>query len=259
MHFFCWPLLILFLCLTACKQTDKKTYRGEYIYRCHHESFYTPTLPQPQERAPYPWEGRYVGNFPRITKNFFRCKGSRLNPPLEQGRDCQGDSHGLPLCDGKEFIYPCLLELLNYIQEKTCKRVVITTGHRCPLHNTYCDPKNWTSKHLIGAEVDFYVEGLEENPALIIQLIQNYYQETPPFAEQKEYITFQRYEKPGLNVATPPWFNKEIFIKLYREGEGRDPDNPFTHPYLCLQVRYDRDKKQVVQFDTKQAQNYLRY
>ena len=31
---------------------------------------------------------------------------------------------------------------------------------------------------------------------------------------------------------TIPWFNKEIFIKLYRKSEGRDGDNRHPYPYL---------------------------
>lgn len=259
MGYFHASVLLTVILFVSCSQNDKKTYKGEYIYRLQHESFYSPPLPQPQERDPYPWEEKTVGGFPRITKDFFRCKGNWLNPPNAQMRDCQGDSHGLPLKDGKEFIFPCLLEVLNYIQEKTQKRVIITTGHRCPLHNAYCEPKNGSSKHLIGAEVDFYVEGMEKEPSTIIGLIQQYYRETPSFADHKEYTTFQRYEKEGLNVVTTPWFNKEIFIKLYLEKEGRDADNQHPYPYLCLQVRYDRESNKPVQFDHKQAQNYLRY
>ena len=31
------------------------------------------------------------------------------------------------------------------------------------------------------------------------------------------------------NVLIPPWYNKEILIKLFKKNEGRDLDN--RHPY----------------------------
>jgi hypothetical protein len=248
MHY--WSLLLISFLLVSC---DQKDHSGSYLFRRSEEASLLPPPPEPQGRAPYPWEEGSVGGFPRITKDFFRCKGNRLNPPNNSFRDCQGDAHGLPLKGGKEHIFPCLLEILNYIQEKTQKRVIITSGHRCPQHNTYCDPTSTSSKHLIGAEVDFYVEGMEKEPEEVLKLIWQYYK------GQKEYESFQRYERVGLNVSTPPWFNKEIFIKLYKENEGRNVDNQHSYPYLGLQVRYDRESKKSVVFDPKQAQNYLRH
>lgn len=161
--------------------------------------------------------------------------------------DCGGNErHSLPLKDGKEHIYPVLVNLLNQIQEKTGKRVVITCGHRCPQHNTYSDPSpfNRNSKHMIGAEVDFYVEGMEDEPMTIIALIQEIHNEE-----------FQRY-KGNSNVSIPPWFNKEIFIKLYQRNEGRDFDNRHPYPYIGVQVRHDGDTQ--VSYSWEQAENYLR-
>lgn len=249
MHYL--SLLLFCLLLASCDQ--KNSLNGSYLFRGQKESSLFPPPPESQAKAPYPWEEGKVGDFPRITKDFFRCKGNRLNPSKGSFRDCQGDAHGLPLQEGKEHIFPCLLEILNHIQEKTQKRVVVTAGHRCPQHNTYCDPSNTNSKHLIGAEVDFYVEGMENEPEEVLKLIKEFYK------GQKEYEIFQKYERAGLNVSTPPWFNKEIFIKLYKEGEGRNVDNQHPYPYLGLQVRYDRKKDKPVVFDPKQAQNYLRH
>ena len=266
-------LLFLALFMTSCSSDEDKTRKqnlnGEYIFRLHDEYFFLPHSPHHQTRPAYPWEENSIGGLPRITKEFFRCKGNALNPSVIQLRegkepirhsDCHGGrKHGLPLHDGKEFVYPCLLEILNYIQQKTEKRVVITCGHRCPKHNTYADytSYNWSSKHMLGGEVDFYVEGLEKEPQTLIPLIQQYYSET--FPQRTEYTTFDRFEKGGLNVSTPPWFNKEIFIKLYLENEGRDCDNQHPHPYLSLQVRHDRELNTRVLFDPKQAENYLRH
>lgn len=266
--------LVIIACLGASctneeKRLRKKNLKGEILYRHHDEYLFTPSPPHPCTRELYPWEENSVGGFPRITKEFFRCKGSPLNPvrSLDKGgkiqayyQDCLGGKrHGLPLRHGKEFIYPPLIQILNYIQEKTNHRVIITTGHRCPQHNTYCDETsaNWASKHMLGAEVDFYVEGIENQPEKVIALIQDFYAEN--YKDQKEFSTFERYEKQDLKITTPPWLNKEIFIKLYREHEGRDFDNQHSYPYIGIQMRYDQELDQKVSFDSKQAQNYLRH
>lgn len=168
----------------------------------------------------------------------------------------------LPLKDKKEFIYPILIDLLNAIQTKTGKRVVITCGHCCPEHSAYLDPSvsNQASKHMLGAEVDFYVEGMESQPEKIIALIQAYYKEEPKYRGLKNFIEFKRFEKETTNVSTPPWYNQEIFIKLYRKNEGRDGDNRHPYPYLSLQVRYDWDLDQKVTYSWDKAYgNFLRW
>ncbi|PIS02003.1 MAG: hypothetical protein COT85_07630 [Chlamydiae bacterium CG10_big_fil_rev_8_21_14_0_10_42_34] len=228
--------------------------KGEPIYRSQNDHLYSIETPVLTPRTPYPWESET--NLPRITKDFFRCKGSSLNPPiidtLDPSKptpiaDCEGCSrHGLPIIRGKENVYPILVDLLNYIQKKTGKRVVITCGHRCPIHNTYADPSkdNRVSKHQIGAEVDFYVQGMEERPQEIVGLLMQYFHESPIYKNQKESQEFKRYTNTDL--AVQPWMNKEIFIKLFQKDEGRDLDNRHPHPYLSIQVRYDRDTKERV-------------
>lgn len=220
---------------------------------------------------PYPWEKGQTAHGPKITKEFFRCKGSSLNPVhtvQEKGElvryfDCGGaEKHSLPLRENKEFVYPILIDLMNYIQMKTKKRVVITSGHRCPEHNTYVDssPSNQYSKHMIGAEVSFYVQGMEDQPETLVKHIQEYYKSTPKYQTDKEYLEFQRYEKDDANVATPPWYNKEVFVKLFKKKEGRNFDNRHPYPYLSIQVRYDTDLQQKVTYNWDQAyHNYLRH
>ncbi|MCB1180661.1 MAG: hypothetical protein KDK55_01385 [Chlamydiia bacterium] len=263
--------LLFILLFSACQDMHQKKKSGEAIYRCKNETYFTLENPQSRPLPVYSWDHRFAGKYPRITKEFFRCKGNPLNPIREwkrEGketlyyRDCYGKGgHGLPLREGKEFIYPCLVEILNYIQEKTGHRVVITTGHRCQEHNLYCDPtpSNWGSKHLLGAECDFFVETMETNPQEIVDLIISYYQQVPPFKGDTEYEIFKRYYREGLNVAHPPWYNKEIFIKLYQEGEGRDLDNQHSHPYIGIQLRMDRETGRPVVFNEKEAQKFRRY
>ncbi len=204
-------------------------------------------LEAPVKAAPpvYPWSDTTL---PPITKHYFRCKGCSTNPPYPHNdqtlKDCGGwRKHSLPVKDGKEFIYPILISLLNHIQSVTRHKVIITSGHRCPAHNTYLDPTfaNQYSKHMIGAEVSFYVEGMENAPLSLVQIIQDYYSDP-----------FKRFDGK-TNVSTPPWMNKEIFIKLFTSEEGRNCDNTHPYPYLSIQVRYDRDSNEPVTYTWARA------
>ena len=229
------------------------------IQRQSDESLFAVAPMEVKKRAPYPWEKRRVGSHLRITKEFFRCNGGVLSPPIQIHRqgdfiyhlDCGGiERHSLPLRNGEEFIYPILIDLLNYLQETLDRKVIITCGHRCPTHNLYADPskKGQTSKHLIGAEVDFYVEGLEQNPQAVLDTLFSYYNEP-----MLRTLTL-------TDTSTPSWYNKEIAITLYHATEGRDFDNDHPYPYISIQVRYDRDTKRPVQYNWHEAHNgYLKH
>lgn len=243
------------------EQTEKEKIRKanckfEAIYRKSSDRFYSIQIPAQMVRTSYPWESE--ANLPRITKEFFRCKGSPINPPIIDSTgplsDCDGCTrHGLPIIHGKEGVYPILIDLLNYLQKKTGRRVVITCGHRCPSHNTYSDPtkENRISKHQIGAEVDFYVQGMEERPQEIVGLLMQYFQETPQYKNDKENQEFKRLEKSELTLQ--PWMNKEILIKTFQKNEGRDADNRHPHPYISIQVRYDKETKERVVYEWAKA------
>lgn len=233
----------------------------EPIYRSQSEICYPMSPIQHNPRSLYPWESET--NLPKITKEFFRCKGSPLNPEItdstEPGNpmtfaDCAGCSrHGLPIIRGKEGVYPILVELLNFVQKKTGKRVIITCGHRCPAHNTYADfsKENRVSKHQIGAEVDFYLQGMEERPQEVVGVLMQYFQESPDYKKDKEYQEFRRLQ--NTNLVVEPWYNKEILIKLFQKTEGRDGDNRHPHPYLSIQVKYDRQGKEAVHYSWAKA------
>lgn len=277
MRIFHFLTFILLTCLISCSDSENsglniQNSSGEYIYRTHNEFSFNVPPPEIHQPEAYPWEKKQVGNFPKITKDFFRCKGSHLNPPRiidEKGQalrhyDCGGsEKHSLPLRDQKEFIYPILMDLVNYIQIKTGKKVIITAGHRCPEHNTYNDPSpaNQYSKHMMGAEVSFYVQGLEEKAETLPPLIQTYYSEAAKYKDlkdRKNYTEFQRYDKES-DVVTPPWFNKEIFIKLYKKKEGRNFDNRHPYAYISIQVRFDAELQEKVTYSWDKAfRNYLR-
>ena len=266
-------LSIFILFLTSCSEGDlpgsdsnrKQNEKGEFIYRESDEYLHRLSPPELRQIDKYPWEGKMVGNFPRITKEFFRCKGSALNPlrvdvqedgELVKYQDCNG-RHSLPLNEGKEFIYPILIDLLNDVQKKTGKRVVITSGHRCPKHNAYSDPSkyNRTSKHMIGAEVAFYVQGLEGSPEVIMDLLRSFYKESSLYKNKVEYEEFSNYDGP-TNVTAIPVRNKEVYIKVFNKEEGRDFDNRHPHSYVSIQVRHDREEGKSVFYTWNKAYNH---
>jgi hypothetical protein len=221
-------------------------------------------IPTLKQRPTYPWEAGV--HLPKISKDMFRCKGEEGALALdrkEKGvhRDCHGYKHGLPMIRGQEGVYPVLVDLLNFVQRRTGRRVIVTCGHRCPIHNTYADPslEAAVSKHQIGAEVDFYVQGMEARPLEIIALLMQYYLEHPVWHRYPNYTQFVRYQGKDTGVTTAPWMNQEIYIKLYQKGEGRDLDNQHPHPYVSIQVRYDTEKKERIVYSWDQAHNgYLK-
>lgn len=260
--------LLILLILSGCsgdnQETGEPKQRGEVITRNHNEFTFVFSNPEHLQLDHYPWEMPLAGNHTRITKEHFRCKGSSSNPVRMgtiEGKaapfyDCGGSAkHSLPLRDGNEFVYPILIDLLNYIQAKTGQKVVVTCGHRCPDHNTYSDPDNQHSKHMVGAEVSFYVKGKEQKPEAIIELIKQYYASN----SSSQYREFKRYDKPDSGVATKPWYNKEVYIKLFKPNEGRNFDNRHPYPYISIQVRFDEQSNQRVIYDWNAAQkNFLR-
>jgi len=267
-------LILIALALHGCSNSSSPlpsgSIKGEYIYRRQNETFAQIEPATLIPRLAYPWEEDKPGAHPKITKYFFRCKGCLLNPVhvLKKGNDvvpyydCGGmQRHSLPLRDQNEFIFPILIDLLNYVQEKTGKQVVITCGHCCPDHNSYLDPSpaNQASKHMLGAEVDFYVRGMEQSPAEVINLILSYYREQEKYRGMKEYLEFKRYEKEDRKVSIPPWYNKEIYVKVYKKEEGRDFDNGHSYPYVSIQVRYDWDRNEPVNYTWDKAfRNFYR-
>lgn len=263
------PLYILFiisLLLAGCSGLERsesqklKRYnqKGEYVYRHSNEHLFPIELPKHREREKYPWESDFVGGHRKISKEFFHCRGSSDHPALVNPRDstkgvhfdCGGkQKHGLPLRDGREYIYPVMIDLLNFIQEKTQKKVLITCGYRCPVHNAYADPSPSAqqSKHMMGAEVDFFVEGMENSIEEVLKYIFAYFRETPAYRGQSEYLQFQK-SSDGKS-----WSNKEIAVRAYRANEGRDYDNRHPYSYISIQVRFDRDRGEKVVFDSRKA------
>ncbi len=271
-----WFFLSLFCssCSGSLKQSEYQKIRHanqitEKIFRKHCDMLLNHKAAQQQNPEPYPWQHKKsTEELPLITKEFFRCRGDASHPSYtlsnqERLFDCLGSlRHSLPIKEAQEHVYPILIDLLNDLQVTLKKKVVITCGHRCPQHNRYSDPSevNQTSKHMVGAEVDFYVSGFEKKPELIVDLLMQYFQRDPETCEDPDAITFKRYTKPDSYVSTPPWYNSEVYIKIYRENEGRDLDNQHPYPYISIQVRKDRQSNQRVTYTWEQAfYSYLRY
>jgi hypothetical protein len=248
-------LFFLFLMQENLQSAESALEKPENIRRKSKDFYFFLPTPNSRKRECYPWEKEGELSAPKITKEYFRCKGSSRNPQKMSDKnevvvDCEGGGkHPLPFICGKENVYPILLDLLNYVQKKTKKRVVVTCGHRCLRHNTYADysRENSASKHMMGAEVDFYVAGMEKEPEKIIEILQEFYRTDPLTKKQPEFAHFLRFQK-ATNVSILPWYNKEIFIKLYQKQEGRDFDNQHGYPYIGIQVRYDRMSQENVTF-----------
>lgn len=267
---------LLFFLFTSCENLKSPSplepsyLQGEYIYRNENEVFFAQLPPQKNAAPSYCWQKFFNKEIPFITKEHFRCKGcsshlpkSRMNGEQEETLfDCEGfESHSLPLSNEQEFIYPILIDLLNFIQNKTQKKVIITAGHRCPNHHSYIALDGYSSrysKHLIGAEVSFYVETFEDTPEKIVYLLQSYYSIEPIYDRKDEYENFKRWEQ-DTDISTTPWYNKEIFIKLYKAYEGRNGDNVHPYPYISIQVRFDIKNNTKVTYTWDAAmKNYWR-
>jgi hypothetical protein len=237
----------------------------EFIYRNESDRFIPPFALKTIKRDDYPWEEEYVGNIPKITKEYFRCRGNMNHPEQvkisKEGKptyhhDCGGiESHSLPMKNSQEFVYPIFINLLNYIQRITEKKVVITCAHRCPKHNLYADSSDTyqRSKHQVGAEVDFYVEGLEFHPEKVLEIIKQFYQEFSSHLGSEWHKFSYNREKEQL-------FNKEIAIRISRENQNRDFDNEHPYPYLTIELKYDTQNERAVQYQWQEAlSGYVRW
>lgn len=240
---------------------------GEYIFRKQGQQLFSPTPPALVAPPTYPWQEREEKRC-KITKEFFRCKGDMLHPPNRFGKqspiqeqyDCAG-THSLPLRNGKEYVYPLLLELLNYLADATKNKVVITSGHRCPQHHAYVTASvlELFSKHMIAAQVTFYIQGMEDEPIAVVELLQSYFATNHQYRGKKGYHPFERYDKELEGSSFLPWCNKEIFIKVFTENEGRNKDNNHPYPYIDMQVRIDVDTGCRITPSWQQAKTYLHY
>ncbi|MCB1107154.1 MAG: hypothetical protein KDK76_03560, partial [Chlamydiia bacterium] len=111
--FFLFILSVLAGCSGLEKSEEKKVRERNLtiraVQRQSDEILFPKTSHPPKKRKPYPWENKKVGSHLRITKEFFRCQGNPLNPPIQIYQansltyhlDCGGiEKHSLPLKNG---------------------------------------------------------------------------------------------------------------------------------------------------------------
>ena len=259
-------ILILAFSLYGCSGLEqseqekiKKTQAlSEPILRYRDEKFHAICFPEQKIRERYSWENTTAHKFPKITKEAFRCKGSGSPKPKISREnlamfDCQGaDKHSLPIYEDKEFIYPALLEILNELQDQLKRKVVVTAGHRCYKHQTFLlgTTTGAVTKYVLGAQVDFLIDGIEASSGKIIDCLQEYYKRV--FPDQKEY----QLEKSVIGV----WHNKEISMRVYAKHEGRNEDNTHDLPYLSIELKHDRVLDKKIQVNYQQAlSGYYRF
>lgn len=203
------------------------------------------------EAPTYPWS-RPASLHPPITARHFRCRGDILNPPRaiagDKGtityiEDCGGkERHSLPIEEGRESVPWLLIYLLNALQESCDAPVTILCGHRCPLHHRYAltNGGESNSKHLIAAEVDFYIERGEAKSGELVDRLLLLYKGLPPCHQAKETLPI-----PG------GWKNGEISCCV-KCAQG-DSDLIEGKEYVVLSLSYDRKKKKRVSYSWELA------
>lgn len=177
-----------------------------------------------------------------ITEDDFRCKGdSAANPPcLWKGElYYDGDGGTLP----QRGIDEDLLILLNVIQFETGRKVVVLSGYRSRMHNSYLAAElfnyvndgdsgnpyevSMTSKHLMGAAADFYVEGFEDKHDEILEVIFEAIKKTGDTSSPVSSFVYLRPRMPDgerVRYFFPSYRTDRWWIHAYAENEGRDID-----------------------------------
>ncbi|MBN1150956.1 DUF882 domain-containing protein [candidate division WOR-3 bacterium] len=197
-----------------------------------------------------------------ITVEDFRCKGdSGENPPIVWNGETfyDGDSGTLP----RRGIDPDLLDLLNDLQNEINSQVFIISGYRSIKHNRYIaadlykyvnengDSGNphevsMTSKHIMGAAADFYVEGYEDRPENVLESLLK-------VIEENGDSSYPVVSKVGLRprssgsvysyYAYPSYKTDIWWIHPYAENEGRDLDcRVYSGVYFHINKRIPFDE-----------------
>lgn len=236
------------------KKRKKNNYVCEKIYRNSDEFFYQEDHLVIAEKTFYPWQSR--SNFTQITMNTLRCRGSDSHKSYKIGKktveDCNGlHDHGLPYKDKQEFVYPVLIDTLNYLQDSLQKEVVVVSGHRCPKHHRYVTRgQSRLTRYMIGAKVDFYIKGYENDLGKVIETIATRYAN-----DEKRYKEFV---KSAQKDGTYSFRNKELRISYGVNAEAKKFDN-VHFAVISLEVLYDREKDQRVYLEWDQAyKGYIR-
>jgi len=239
---------VLAFCLVGCsgleqseqEQIRKVNAKVDPITRFSDEHFYEISFPQKktEKRAGLKESSSSIK---KIDKEQFRCRGSLSNKPIvsldgKTLNDCEGAyKHSLPIRAEKEFVYPALIEVLSFIQNRLSKKVVILSGHRCIDHLRYIkqDYTPVSFKSLIGAEVRFYVEGAENEHDSIVSAIFSYYDLF--FPKDKQMVSFISSSENKVHE------NKELTVRLIEPNDPEIEEHALSFPYYQIELKFDRE------------------
>lgn len=236
-------LVCLFLILilnTSC--SHKKSPMTAKTYNIHKD--FIPNdfvLPQEssQKNPTYQWEKQYP-SFPSFTKYSLRCPGTNTEQNVLPHKKCLGAlHHGLPLYNGKEYIYPKLIALLNFLQIENNEKIIIIRGHVCPKVFSLLNTQEQNTKYLIGAivKISSKINWEKKLPSLI-----------------KKFYDNKKEEDPLYEIKSPDYpiifVNKEFKFIIHK---------PLIINSMEIEVLYDKEKDLLIKFDLEDAQNYLHY
>ncbi len=198
-------------------------------------------IPQelPQKKPSYQWEKQH-SPLPSFTKYSFRCTGTNQEENIPSYKKCLGTlQHGLPLYNGKEYIYPRLIDLLNFLQKENNEKISIIRGHLCPKVFALLDIKEQNNKYLIGAIVKISSKiNWEQNLPFLIKKF---------YEKKKEENPLQEINNSNYPII---FTNNEFKFIIYK---------PLTTNIMEIEVLYDKEKDLTINFTIEDAQNYLHY
>lgn len=234
-------LFALFNVLTV-SCSDKKSATISKTYNIQKD--FTPTsfiLPYelPQKSPTYPWNTCHP-RFLSLTKYSFQCSGTNPEADIPLHQKCLGTlHHGLPLVNGKEYIYPRLIDLLNFLQKENKEKIIVIRGHICPKIFSLLDTQEQHEKYLIGAMVKVSSQiNWEKNLSPLV----------------KKFYDKKKEEDPLYEIENSPYaitfINQEFKFIIHPSS--------LTN-IMEIEVLYDKEKDSPIKFTEKDIQNYLRY
>ncbi|PCI76056.1 hypothetical protein COB21_04930 [Candidatus Aerophobetes bacterium] len=195
-------------------------------------------------------------NLPPITTHHFRCKGSHNNPIIHHiidektkyFQDCDGlHTHSLPIIDGEETVYPHLVELLNYAQQKTKRPITILSGHRCYMHQSYlsCKHADLISLYQLGAAADVCFQGSHLNLLSLVSAISDWYSCAKNLSKTKF----------SINQDHTQWSNRYITLTLHEKTDL--PSTAYQGPHLTIKLKKDPHSGKTITYSYRKVRNNI--
>lgn len=201
----------------------------------------------------YPWEISLPCGIESITINDFRCKGSVSHKKkASKGRstsvyimDCNSESHSLPLRGGKEYVFPVLIDMCNYVQQELKSCVKIAAGHRCDAHSRYqlASLRNVGSRHRACALVTLYVENCSDTPEKVVDSIASFLA-SDCYKRDNIFKTSCKYIHQGTKNARLT--SKEFDVGIASQEALQDSEHLSAPYYITIKVLYDYEAKSSV-------------